>query len=185
MSKKISKEETEKQAKLWAERLAIAVKNQEPMFDKFSKWFDLMHANVNDENIALWRSKVFIPVLAGKAWNLIAKFVGLKPGFEVTLRDPEPMPDIPEDIENDPTLKEEYYKAENERVQELKDRAEKMQRKLEFDYDNPKLTEPIRDKLLSSLIDAVVTGSGFAKVPWCSKTDSRYERIVGEDGTVD
>lgn len=185
MSKKISKEQTEKQAKLWAERLAIAVKNQEPMFDKFSKWFDLMHANVNDKNIALWRSKVFIPVLAGKAWNLIAKFVGLKPGFEVTLRDPEPMPDIPEDIENDPTLKEEYYKAENERVQELKDRAEKMQRKLEFDYDNPKLTEPIRDKLLSSLIDAVVTGSGFAKVPWCSKTDSRYERIVGEDGTVD
>lgn len=185
MSKKISKEETEKQAKLWAERLAIAVKNQEPMFDKFSKWFDLMHANVNDENIALWRSKVFIPVLAGKAWNLIAKFVGLKPGFEVTLRDPEPMPDIPEDIENDPTLKEEYYKAENERVQELKDRAEKMQRKLEFDYDNPKLTEPIRDKLLSSLIDAVVTGAGFAKVPWCSKTESRYERIVGEDGTVD
>lgn len=185
MSKKPTKEDKEKQAKIWAERLAIAVKNQEPMFDKFSKWFDLMHANVNDENIALWRSKVFIPVLAGKAWNLIAKFVGLKPGFEVSLRDPEPMPDMPEEIENDPQLKEEYYKAENERVQNLKDRAEKMQRKLEYDYDNPKLTQPIRDKILASLIDAVVTGSGFAKVPWTNKTVSRYERIIGEDGTVD
>lgn len=185
MTKKVSQEEKAKQAQIWAERLAIAVKNQGPMFDKFSKWFDLMHANVNDENIALWRSKVFIPVLAGKAWNLIAKFVGLKPGFEVALRDPEPMPDIPEEIENDPQLKEEYYKAENERVQKLKDRAEKMQRKLEFDYDNPKLTEPIRDKLLSSLIDAVVTGSGFAKVPWNTKTVERYERIIGEDGTAD
>lgn len=185
MSKKATKEDKNKQAKIWAERLGIAIKNQEPMFDKFAKWFDLMHANVNDENIALWRSKVFIPVLAGKSWNLIAKFVGLKPGFEVSLRDPEPMPDIPEEIENDPQLKEEYYKTENERIQQLKDKAEKMQRKLEYDYDNPRLSQPIRDKVLASLIDAVVTGSGFAKVPWTTKTVQRYERIVGNDGTVD
>jgi len=132
MSKKPTKEDKEKKAQVWAERYTIAVKNQEGMFARFAKWFDLMHANVNDENIAQWRSKVFIPVLAGKAWNLIAKFVGLKPGFEVTLRDPDPMPEIPEEIEDDPLLKEEYYKAENERIQSLRDRAEKMQRKLEF-----------------------------------------------------
>lgn len=184
-TKKPSKEEQAKKAQIWADRYAIAVKNQETMFNRFSKWFDLMHANVNDDNIALWRSKVFIPVLAGKAWNLIAKFVGLKPGFEVTLRDPEPMPEIPEEIEDDPRLKEEYYKAENERIQKLKDRADKMQKKLEFDYDNPRFTEPIRDKVLASLIDAVVTGSGFAKVPWSVKTSSRYERLINDDGTVD
>jgi len=185
MSKKPTKEEKDKKAQVWSERYAIAVKNQESMFARYAKWFDLMHANVNDENIALWRSKVFIPVLAGKAWNLIAKFVGLKPGFEVTLRDPDPMPEIPEDIEDDPQLKEEYYKAENERIQALRDRAEKMQRKLEFDYDNPKFNEPIRDKVLASLIDAVVTGTGIAKVPWSVKTNKRYERIIGDDGTVD
>lgn len=185
MSKKPTKEEQAKKAQMWADRYSIAVKNQEGMFARFAKWFDLMHANVNDDNIALWRSKVFIPVLAGKAWNLIAKFVGLKPGFEVTLRDPEPMPEIPEEIEDDSQLKEEYYKAENERIQALKDRAEKMQRKLEYDYDNPKLIEPIRDKVLASLIDAVVTGTGIAKVPWSVKTQQRYERIIGPDGTVD
>lgn len=185
MSKKPTKEEKDKKAQVWSERYSIAVKNQESMFARYAKWFDLMHANVNDENIALWRSKVFIPVLAGKAWNLIAKFVGLKPGFEVTLRDPDPMPEIPEEIEDDPQLKEEYYKAENERIQALRDRAEKMQRKLEFDYDNPKFNEPIRDKVLASLIDAVVTGTGIAKVPWSVKTNKRYERIIGDDGTVD
>lgn len=175
----------ENKSQVWKERYSIAVKNQEGMFNKFAKWFDLMYATVNEENIALWRSKVFIPVIASKAWNLIAKFVNLKPGFEVSLRDPDPMPDIPEEIEEDPVLKQEYIKAENERIQELKDRATKMQKKLEYDYDNPKLSETVRDKLLAPLVDAVVTGTGVAKVPWHIKTHKRYERIIGEDGTVD
>lgn len=185
MAMKAKEKKEESKAQVWKERYSIAVKNQEPMFNKFAKWFDLMYATVNEENIALWRSKVFIPVIAGKAWNLIAKFVGLKPGFEVSLRDPEPMPDIPEEIEEDPQMKQEYIKAQNERIQELKERATKMQKKLEYDYDNPRLNETVRDKMLQSLIDATVTGTGIAKVPWTIKTHKRYERIVGEDGTVD
>ena len=181
----MKKKKEESKGQVWKERYSIAVKNQEPMFNRFAKWFDLMYATVNEENIALWRSKVFIPVIAGKAWNLIAKFVGLKPGFEVSLRDPEPMPDIPDELEEDPQMKQEYYKAENERIQELKERAAKMQKKLEYDYDNPRLSEPIRDKMLQSLIDATVTGTGIAKVPWTIKTHKRYERIIGDDGTVD
>jgi hypothetical protein len=49
-----------------------------------------------------------------------------------------------------------------------------MQLKLEYDYDNPTLDEPIRDKLLNCLVDAVVTGTGVAKVPWHVKTKKKY-----------
>ena len=145
----------------WKERYDIAVNNQETMFKKFSDWYKLMYATVDDTNIALWRSKVFIPILAGKAWNLISKFVGLKPGFEVALRNPDTSNDV------------------------QKEMARIMQLKLEYDYDNPSLDEPIRDKMINCLVDAVVTGTGFAKVPWHVKTKKRHERIIGEDGTVD
>ena len=148
-------------AQTWKERYTIAVNNQETMFKKFSDWYKLMYATVDDSNIALWRSKIFIPVLAGKAWNLISKFVNLKPGFQVALRNPD---------------------ASDEAVKEM---ADKMQLKLEYDYDNPNMDESIRDKMLSCLIDAVVTGTGIAKVPWHVKTKKQYERIIGDDGTVD
>jgi hypothetical protein len=158
-SKRIS--ENTPQSQVWKERYQIAVNNQETMFKKFSEWYKLMYATVDDTNIAVWRSKIFIPVLAGKAWNLIAKFVGLKPGFEVALRNPD---------------------ASTEALTEM---ARKMQLKLEYDYDNPTLDEPIRDKLLNCLVDAVVTGTGVAKVPWHVKTKKKYERVISDDGTVD
>lgn len=163
MKKDIKKKtkQTKTSADTWQERYDIAVNNQETMFKKFSDWYKLMYATVDDSNIAVWRSKVFIPILAGKAWNLISKFVGLKPGFEVALRNPDASTDV------------------------QKEMARMMQLKLEYDYDNPALDEPIRDKMINCLVDAVVTGTGFAKVPWHVKTKKRYERIIGEDGTVD
>lgn len=178
------KDETEK-AQVWKQRYDIAVNNQQEMFSRFAKWFDLMHANVNDTNMAMWRSKVFVPIMASKAWNLVSKFVGLKPGFEVSVRDPEPMDEPPEEIKNDPQLAQEFEKAQQERVNELKQQAEKVQKKLAYDYNNPKLDESIRDKMLAPLVDAVVTGTGLAKVPWCVKKNTRYERMIGADGTVD
>lgn len=152
---------TSTSADTWKERYDIAVNNQESMFKKFSDWYKLMYATVDDSNIAVWRSKVFIPILAGKAWNLISKFVGLKPGFEVALRNPDASSDV------------------------QKEMARIMQLKLEYDYDNPSLDEPIRDKMINCLVDAVVTGTGFAKVPWHVKTKKRYERVIANDGTVD
>lgn len=159
--KKAKSAENSPQSQVWKDRYQIAVNNQETMFKKFSDWYKLMYATVDDTNIAVWRSKIFIPVLAGKAWNLIAKFVGLKPGFEVALRNPD---------------------ASEEALKEM---ARKMQLKLEYDYDNPTLDEPIRDKLLNCLVDAVVTGTGIAKVPWHVKTKNKYERVISDNGTVD
>ena len=148
-------------ADTWKERYDIAVNNQETMFKKFSDWYKLMYATVDDSNVAIWRSKIFIPILAGKAWNLISKFVGLKPGFEVSLRNPDASSEV------------------------QKEMARKMQLKLEYDYDNPALDEPIRDKMINCLVDAVVTGTGFAKVPWHVKNKKRHERVIADDGTVD
>lgn len=158
-SKRIS--ENTPQSQVWKERYQIAVNNQESMFKKFSGWYKTMYATVDDTNTAVWRSKIFIPVIAGKAWNLISKFVGLKPGFEVGLRNPD---------------------ASTEAVNQM---ARKMQLKLEYDYDNPTLDEPIRDKLLNCLVDAVVTGTGVAKVAWNVKSKNKYERVIADDGTVD
>ena len=130
MKKESKKKSTAKtSADTWKERYDIAVNNQETMFKKFSDWYKLMYATVDDSNIALWRSKVFIPMMAGKAWNLIAKFVGLKPGFEVALRNPDASDDV------------------------QKEMARIMQLKLEYDYDNPSLDEPIRDKMINCLVE--------------------------------
>lgn len=158
---KVKQEKYSEKQDLWQSRYDVAVMNQETMFARFAKWYDLMYATVNDENVALWRSKVFIPILASKVWNLVAKFVNLKPGFEVTVRDPEQAPE------------------------DLKALADKVSKKLEYDYNNPLLDEPVRDKLLQPLIDCIVTGTGIAKVPWHTKTIERKKRIIRKDGTVD
>ncbi len=157
----MDKKTPEERAALWQQRFKIAKDHQQPMFEKFRKWFNLFNATVSTENISPWRSKVFIPIIAGKVWSLVSKFVGLKPGFEVNLRDPNMSDEV------------------------ARERADKMQKKLEYDYENPHLDEPIRDKLIAPLIDASVTGTGFAKVPWRVKNKKRYERMIGDDGTVD
>lgn len=156
MSKKVD------EANKWKQRYDIARNNQETMFKKFSDWYDLFYATVTTKNIAPWRSKIFIPIISSKAWSLVSKFVGLKPGFEVTVRD-----------------------EDSDEAGEAQEKADKMQQKLAYDYDNPKLDEPIRNKLLAPLIDAVVTGTGLAKVPWTVKKEVKYSRPIDQSGTPD
>ena len=156
MSKKVD------ESNKWKERYSIARDNQQSMFKKFSDWYDLFYATVTTKNISPWRSKIFIPIISSKGWNLISKFVGLKPGFEVSVRD-----------------------GDSDNAEEVQERADKMQQKLEYDYDNPHLDEPIRNKLIAPLVDAVVTGTGMAKVPWSVKTRTKYRRPVDENGLPD
>lgn len=144
----------------WQNRYSLASGNQAKLFKKFSNWYDSLYAVVGTQP-APWRSKVYLPILARQTWALVAKFLTIKPGFEVRVLD--------EDADE----------------AELADRADKAQRKLEFDYENPYLDESIRDKLFAPLLDAVVTGTGLAKVPWVVKKNNRYERVIDKDGTVD
>lgn len=145
----------------WKRRYGIGVKNQERMFRKFASWFDLMYAHINTSQYALWRSKVFIPIIPTKAWAMVQKLQALKPGFEVGL----------------------YGEALNDPDAGMK--AQKAQWKLEHDWANPCFDEPMDDKLFSPLVDAVVTGTGIAKIPWTFTTKTRYEKYSDEQGKVD
>lgn len=130
------------------------------MFKRFSNWYDSLYAVVGT-TASPWRSKMYIPVLARQTWALISKFLAVKPDFQVRVNDT----DIGED--------------------DVDDRAEKARRKLEYDYENPYMDETMRDKLFAPLLDAVVTGTGIAKVCW--KVDKRvtYKRNPKSDGTWD
>lgn len=145
----------------WKERYDLAVSGQESMFEKFASWYDLMYAHINTSQYALWRSKVFIPIIPSKAWSMIAKFQSLQPGFEVSL----------------------YGDALND--ENAQENAEKAQWKLEHDWDNPEFDDMMSDKLFSPLVDAVVTGTGIAKVPWCFGDSVRYEKHTDETGEID
>lgn len=146
----------------WKRRYDIGVSNQTRMFQKFAEWFDLMYAHINTSQYALWRSKVFIPIIPTKAWAMVQKLQALNPGFEVNL----------------------YGEALND--PEAEANANKAQWKLEHDWDNPHFEEPMEDKLFSPLVDAVVTGTGIAKIPWCFTTKTRYEKYADEaTGEID
>jgi hypothetical protein len=143
-------------AETWKKRYQVGVRNQERQFRKFADWYDLMYAHVNTSQYALWRSKVFIPLIPAKAWAMIAKMQALKPGFEVGL----------------------YGEALLDPDAQM--RAEKAQWKLEHDWDNPLFDEPMSDKLFSPLVDAVVTGTGIGKIPWTLTNATRYEKYQDE-----
>ncbi len=147
-------------AETWEGRYKSASGNQAKMFKRFSNWYDSLYAVVG-VTPSPWRSKMYVPVLARQTWALIAKFLTLKPGFEVRVVD---------DAYNDDQIEE---------------KAQKAQKKLEYDYNNPYLDESIRDKLFCTLLDAVVTGTGLAKVPWCVKDKVTYKRKAKSDGTWD
>lgn len=144
----------------WQQRYSNALSNQTKQFKRFSNWYDSLYAIVGVVP-SPWRSKMFVPVLARQTWGLISKFLGIKPSFEVRIAS--------DDVGDD----------------DVDDRAEKAARKIEFDYENPYLDESMRDKLFAPLLDAVVCGTGMAKVCWKVEKQERYERLPTKDGTVD
>lgn len=154
-------------SQLWQERYRIAYTNQLPLFKRFADWYDGMYTIVNAKNYALWRSKVQIPILAAKAWNLMGKLLALKPGFEVR---PRQTGELEEDVGVPSNIEE---------------AADKAQLLLEYDYDNPNLKRSVRSSLQACLMDCTVTGTGLAKVPWEACEEVKYEHPTRSDGTVD
>jgi hypothetical protein len=149
------------EADVWEDRYESAKNRQERMFDTFARYYDLMYAHLNTKQYALWRSKVFLPIIPTKAWGMVSRLQSMSPGWEISL----------------------YGDALQEEDAQMK--AEKAQWKLEHDWDNPLFDEPMDDKLFSPLVDAVVTGTGIAKVPWCYQNRTRYEKYTDENGEID
>lgn len=144
----------------WEKRYDTASGLQTKMFKRFANWYDSLYAVVGT-TASPWRSKVYVPILARQTWALVAKFLAIKPGFQIRVNNA------------------------GEISEEVDQQAEKARRKLEYDYENPYMDETMRDKLFAPLLDAVVTGTGLAKVVWRTEKIDRYERVIKKDGTVD
>lgn len=157
----VSAEERERAVK-WKKRYEVARNHQLPLFAKWSKWYEDMYAYVNGKNVAPWKSKVYMPIVASKVWDLISRFVQYRPGWEVSVRQ------LPVNI----LSKEKFDKYMEEADQKL----EKIKLSLDHDYDNPLNDEPIQDELLGAMLDACVTGQGYGRVPYVHQTSTYTER---------
>lgn len=75
------------------------------------------------------------------------------------------------------TVKPRAYVDDPQKREELKVASELNEIKLRYDYENPDFDEAMQTKLSEVLTDAVVTGTGVAKVPWCMKTKRVLSRV--------
>ena len=171
MAKK-QKKQREKDIKdsvMWSQRHTTAVTEQAKLFEKFKDFFDVMYATRSYKNTAPWRSKIYIPILAGKAWDFIAKLADVEPRFVASIRD-------------------EWQVGEDGKPyfpEEVNARAEKISHKLAFDYKNPMQLQSPRDRVFSTLVDTVVTGTGIAKISR-NVQDKEYKahEAIGDNGDV-
>lgn len=150
---------------IWKERFEKAENEQQQLFARVSKYYDIMYAVQNSSNMAPWRSKLYIPVLASKAWDLISRLSNVTPYFRTKI--------------------EEYELEENGFVvpEDVRERQNRIDAKLHKDYvDNP--DEPIKFKVADTLLDATVAGTGWAKVSWEVKSEKIYNKQTDDEGMI-
>lgn len=151
-----------KKAETWKTRFEKAELAQKRLFDRTSKYYDIMYAVQNTTDMAPWRAKVFIPILASKAWDLIARLSGVVPYFQTKVNDIE--------LDENGELKV---------PDAVKSQQRRLDAKLRKDYLDA--DEPIKLKVSDTLIDAVVAGTGWAKVSWELKTKEVYSKQIDEE----
>lgn len=157
-------------AKIWKQRFIDAQTNQQGNFKKYSEWYGMMYAATNTPKMALWRSKAFLPILAAKTWDLVARFVQYTPSWEVKLFSlPTAMP----------TQQLQDYLAN------VGDRYDKIKMKLDYDYDDPARDIPIQDEHFNTLVDMIVTGTGIARVDYQQKEINQKQHPLDTFGNPD
>lgn len=154
----------ESEAGLWSRRFNLAKTNQETLFDEASKNYDILYAVFNTSNIAPWRSKVYVPILASKAWDLISRLSSIVPRFTV-------------EVENEFEVDEMGNLGISEAARMVEDKIEAY---LEKSYLNVS-SEPIKLKVQNTLMDAVAAGTGFAKAPWVFEKNTTKARPIESD----
>ena len=162
---------TEQEQKKWSDRFEIAKTYQQPLFEKWSKWYDDMYAHVTNQNLAPWRSKVYMPIISSKVWDLISRFIQYRPGWEVDIRT------LPVN-----TLSKEAFDLY---MKEMNRRAEVVKMKLNYDYVCPLMEDSIQDELLAVMLDACVTGQGLGRAPYLTKSTDYKSYPQGEAGGND
>lgn len=158
----------EEERKKWASRFEIAKTYQLPLFQKWAKWYDDMYAHVTNQNMAPWRSKVYMPIISSKVWDLISRFIQYRPGWDVSIRT---LPVA--------TLSKEAFDLY---MDDMNRKVEKVKMKLNYDYDNPLMEDPIQDELLGVMLDACVTGQGVGRAPYLNRTTAYKSYVKGDTG---
>lgn len=159
----------EVESKKWQDRFEVAKTYQIPLFEKWAKWYDDMYAHVTNQSLAPWRSKVYMPIIASKVWDLISRFVQYRPGWDVSVRT------LPVNT-LDKTAFDLYMDAMNKNT-------EKIKMKLNYDYDCPLMEDSIPDELLGVMLDACVTGQGIGRAPYLQKKTDYKSYVKGDTGT--
>lgn len=158
----------EDRAQIWKTRFTKAEQDQRPLFKKVSERYDIMYAVQNTTNIAPWRAKIYVPILASKAWDLIARLSGVLPYFRTQIMD-------------------ELIITEDGNIElpkKIRDRQKRIDAKLHYDYAYNQ-DEPMKLKVFDTMLDAVVAGTGFAKGSWKYETKKVMNRQYTIDGLVD
>jgi hypothetical protein len=155
----------DKTAAKWKTRFNQAEEAQQSLFARVNKYYDIMYAVQNTSDMAPWRAKVYIPILASKAWDLISRLSNVTPWFQTKI--------------DDIALDENGYSVPQETI----DRQRRLDAKLRKDYLEGS-DEPIKLKMADVLADAVIAGTGWAKVSWEVKDEKVYSKQTDENGMV-
>lgn len=158
----------EEERKKWQDRFEIAKTYQLPLFQKWAKWYDDMYAHVTNQAMAPWRSKVYMPIISSKVWDLISRFIQYRPGWDISVRT------LPVNT-LDKTAFDLYMDDMNRKV-------EKVKMKLDYDYDCPLMDDSIPSELLGVMLDACVTGQGVGRTPYLTKTTDYKQYVKGDKG---
>lgn len=165
-----SEEQKIARAKLWKQRFIDAESNQQGNFKKYGDWYGLMYAAINTPKMALWRSKAFLPIITAKVWDLVSRFVQYRPSWEVKLYNlPISLPT--QELQN-------YLKNVNQKY-------DKVKAKMDYDYDDPVRKTSIHEEHFNTLVDAVVTGTGIARVDYRKSEDELHDHPTDVFGNLD
>lgn len=158
-----------KDAAKWKRRFENRKNKLRPIFEAAQKYYDIMYATQNTTKVSPWKSKVYVPILASKAWDLIARMSDVVPWFNVEIKGELDLDDaggnfvVPADVDA---------------------RKKRIEAKLHYDYENGQ-EEPMKLKVFDPLVDAVVAGTGYAYAPWCFSEQTNYARPFDQAGNMD
>lgn len=156
-----------KEEQKWQQRFTTLEDGHKKLFERASRHYDILYAVQNTTDMAPWRAKLYIPVLASKAWDLVSRLSGVTPYFQTKI----------EDIAL--STETEDYVIPQDTVR----RQKRLDAKLRKDYECG-TEEPIKLRVADVLLDAVVAGTGWAKVSWETKKKRIYSKQYDDDGMV-
>lgn len=154
-------------AAIWKSRFENRQSKMAAIFEDARKYYDIMYAVQNVSRISAWKSKIYVPILASKAWDLIARMSDVVPLFNVKMKN-ELVMDDDGNFKKDPAAEA---------------RERRIEAKLHSDY-NCGHDEPMKLKVFDPLVDAVVAGTGYAYAPWVLETKTTMGRSFDDFGTM-